>query len=276
MAAVGNAATVSVTRGLAEIHALGAPVILHAGQSARVEAGPQGGQPVAGRISKEIPRGVIQRPGESQEIPLELNERINCNDLVRTLQVGRAQITLLDGSTLTVGVRSTIKILKHDPQAQQTQIEMPLGEVQANVQKITVPGGKFELHTKCAVIGTIDTAFLASSDEKGTRVCGVEGTTQVGSINPQITRTVKVQRNDCTVVLCGLAPTDPVLSPGELASWLDQMTIQGGGLAGVAATGGSGVPWMWIGAAAGTAGAITGIVLATSGGGAPVTTPTKP
>jgi ferric-dicitrate binding protein FerR (iron transport regulator) len=276
MAAVGNAATVSVTRGLAEIHALGAPVILHAGQSASVEAGPQGGQPVAGRISKESPRGVIQRQGESQEIPLELNERINCNDLVRTLQVGRAQIMLLDGSTLNMGVRSTIKILKHDPQAQQTQIEMPTGEVQANVQKITAPGGKFELQTKSAVIGTIDTSFVALSDAKGTRVCGVEGTTLVGSSNPHITKTVKLRRNECTVVLNDQAPTEPMLSPGELASWLNQMAIQGEGLGGLAASGGVGLPWMWIGVAAGGAGAVAGILLATSGGAAPTTSSTTP
>jgi ferric-dicitrate binding protein FerR (iron transport regulator) len=271
MAAVGNGATVSVTRGLAEIHALGAPVILHPGESARVEAGPQGGQAVAGKINKEIPQAVVQRQGESEEIPLRLNQTVNCDDLVRTLQTGRAQIMLLDGSTLTLGLSSTIKILKHDPKAQQTQIEMPSGEVQANVQKITAPGGKFELHTKCAVIGTIDTSFLATTDEKGTRVCGVEGVTLVGSSDPLNTKTVKLRRNECTVVLCGQAPTDPVLSPGEVASWLNQITIGGGGLQ-LGASGGTGVPWKWIGIAAGVGGGVVaGILLAPSGKSSPTT-----
>jgi ferric-dicitrate binding protein FerR (iron transport regulator) len=275
MAAVGNAATVSVARGLAEIHSLGAPLILHAGQSARVEAGPQGGQPVVGRIDKELPQGVIQRQGESQEITLNLNEIINCNDVVRTLQVGRAEILLLDGSTLDMGALSTIKITKHDPQAQQTQIEMPAGEVKANVQKVTAPGGKFELRTKSAVIGTIDTSFLALTDDKGTRVCGVEGITLVGSTNPLITKTVKLHVNECTVVLNDQAPTDPVLSPGEVASWVNQMNIQGGGLGQLAASGGSALPWLWIGIAGGGAAAVAGIVLATSGGAAPTTTDTR-
>ena len=47
---------------------------------------------------------------------------------------------LLDGSTLNVGARSEIRILKHDPRAQQTEIDLILGRVQANVQKITSPG----------------------------------------------------------------------------------------------------------------------------------------
>ena len=151
LAAVGNASTVSVQRGLAEIHSLGIPVILHPGQSARLEAGQQqGGPPVAGRINKEIPKGDIQREGEIQALPLKLNQVVNWNDLVQTLQTGRAQILLLDGTTLNVGARSTLKVLKHDPQTQQTELEMTLGKVEANVQKITAPGGKFEPpHQKC-------------------------------------------------------------------------------------------------------------------------------
>ena len=141
MASLDNGATVSVKRGLAEIHGQGAPVILHAGQSARVEASPEGGQPVAGKINKVIPQGEIQREGVPQELPLQLNQVVNWNDLVRTLQTGRAQITLLDGSTLNVGARSEIRVLKHDPQTQQTQIELAMGKLQANVQKITAPGG---------------------------------------------------------------------------------------------------------------------------------------
>lgn len=173
MATAGDAATVSVRRGLAEMHdAKGAPVVLHAGESGRMEAGPEGNEPVAGKINRVMPQGVIQRVGQTQELPLQLNQVVDWNDLVRTLQEGRAQIVLVDGSTLNIGVRSEIRVVKHDPQAQQTQVELAMGRVQANVQKITAPGGKFQLHTKSAVIGTIDTAFVAETDDKGTRVCG--------------------------------------------------------------------------------------------------------
>jgi ferric-dicitrate binding protein FerR (iron transport regulator) len=273
VAAAGNAATVSVKRGLAEIHTLGAPVILHAGQSARVEADSQGGQPVAGKISKEIPEGVIQRQGQIQELPLELNEVINWNDLVRTLQAGRAQIMLLDGSTLNVGARSTIKILKHDPQAQQTEIEMTLGKVQADVQKITAPGGKFELHTKSAVIGTIDTSYVAETDDKRTRVCGVKGTTTVKSSDPSITKTVKLHKNECAVVYFGSAPTDPVFSPGEVADMLNQTAIQGAaGISTAATAGGLSPTIIGVAAAGGAGAAAAGVVLALSG----ATTSTTP
>jgi ferric-dicitrate binding protein FerR (iron transport regulator) len=275
MASLDNGAKVTVKRGLAEIHGQGAPVILHPGQSGRVEDNPQGGQSVAGRINKVIPQGQIQREGVPQELPLQLNQVVNWNDLVRTLQTGRAQILLLDGSTLNVGARSELRVLKHDPQAQQTQIELAMGKLQANVAKITAPGGKFELRTRSAVIGTIDTAFVAETDGNQTRVCGVEGTTLVQSSDPNITKSVRLHKNECTIILPGGAPTDPVLNPSEVASMLSQTNIFGAAAAGAGglAVGGTAIPWVWVGVggAAVLAGAVTGIVLATSGSTSPTT-----
>ena len=279
VASIDKSATVSVIRGVAEIHGQGVPVLLHAGQSARVDAKPQGGggQQVAGRIGKEIPQGVIQRQGQTQDLPLTLNEVINWNDLVKTLEKGRAQIILLDGSTLNVGARSQIKVIKHDPETQQTKIELAAGRLQATAQKITTPGGKFELRTKSAVIGTIDTSYVAQTDESGTKICGVEGTTMVGSTDPNITKTVTLHKDECTFVPVGGAPTDPVFSPGETASLLDQTGIAGaGGAAGVGggAVGGIG-PWTWVaigGAAGAVGGAVAGIVTTSPG----TTSPTTP
>ena len=277
MASIDHSSTISVKRGIAEIHGQGTPVILHPGQTGRVQADPDpdGGQPVAGKINKVIPQGEIHREGQTQELPLELNQPINWNDLVRTLQAGRAQITLLDGTTLNLGARSELKVLKHDPQAQQTNLEMTVGKLEANVQKITAPGGKFQLRSKSAVIGTIDTAFVAYVDGNTTKVCGVEGTTLVQSSDPSIQKQVLLHRNECTVVMAGAAPTDPVVAPTEMADLLSQTDIAGAEVAGAGAGAGAGgmvlagthIPWVWIGVGAGAAAAaaITGIVL--TGGG---------
>jgi ferric-dicitrate binding protein FerR (iron transport regulator) len=272
MAAVAGGATVSVKQGSAEIHdSVGGPVVLYPGQSAHVEAGPEGTEPVAGKINRVIPQGVIQRVGQTQELPLQLNQAVDWNDLVRTLEAGRAQIGLVDGSTLNVGARSQIRILKHDPQAQQTEIEMTMGKIQANVQKITAPGGKFQLHTKSAVIGTIDTAFVAEITDAGTRICGVDGITLVGSSDPNIAKTVRLHKNECTFVPNGGAPTDPVLSPTEVAQLLNATNVpaaSAGLLAGVSTN----TLLLGVGIAAGAAALITGIVLATGG----TTSPTTP
>jgi ferric-dicitrate binding protein FerR (iron transport regulator) len=283
LASIDNGATVSVKRGMAEIHGTGTPMILHAGQSARVEASPDGGQPIAGKINKVIPQGEIHREGQPQELPLALNVPIDWNDLVRTLQTGRAQITLLDGSTLNLGARSELKVLKHDAQAQQTQLELTVGKLEANVQKITAPGGKFQLRSKSAVIGTIDTAFVATVDGDVTKVCGVEGSTLVQSSDPSIQKSVVLHRNECTIVMPGAPPTDPVVDPAMMSELLNDTAISGAEVAGAGAGAGAGglaiagshIPWVWIGVGAGAAaaGIITGVVVSSSSSSTSPTTP---
>lgn len=73
--------------------------------------------------------------------------------MVRTQDKGRLQITLTDGSMLSVGSRSEMTIVKHDAQTQQTEIELTTGTVKAEVQKVTKDGGHFTIKTKTAVIG---------------------------------------------------------------------------------------------------------------------------
>jgi len=280
MTTVANAATVTVKRGMAEIRSQGGPVFLHAGQSARVEASPEGSGQVAGKVNKEMPSGMIARAGQNQELPLTLNEVVNWNDLVHTLQTGRAQITLLDGSVLNVGARSMLKIIKHDPQAQQTEIELISGRVHATAEKITTPGGKFQLRTKSAVVGTIDTEYVAESNDQGTEVCDVSGTTQVQSSDPNIAGAVILQPGQCTWVAFGAAPTAPVANPGMLSSLLNLTNITGTlgalGAAGVGgAAAGAGFPWVWVGVGVAAA-AAAGISAAVVTSGPSPTSPTTP
>ena len=278
MTTVGNAATVTVKRGLAEIRSQGAPVFLHSGQSARVEASPEGNGQVAGKVNKEIPSGMIEREGQTQELPMSLNEVVNWNDLIHTLETGRAQITLLDGSTLNVGARSKIKIIKHDPQAQQTEIELISGRIHATAEKITTPGGKFELRTKSAVVGTIDTSYVAETNDQGTEVCDVEGTTKVQSSDPNIQGSVILKPGECTWVAFGAAPTPAVANPGMLASMLSLTNIANLGTVGAAGAGGaatSGFPWVWVGIGAGAA-AAAGIAAAVVTSSGPPVSPSRP
>jgi ferric-dicitrate binding protein FerR (iron transport regulator) len=276
LALVGNSSTVSVKGGRAEIYGAGEPVILHAGQAARMEAGgQQGGAQVAGKVFKEIPEGVLLRQGQGEEIPLKLDQEIDWNDVIHTMRVGRAQLLLLDGTTLNYGCCSATRIVKHDPKAQQTSIELSVGKVLAEVKEITTPGGKFQLNTKNAVIGVIDTSFVVETDDTKTRVCGVSGTTEVKSTNPNNPKTVKLHKNECTVVWAGMAPTDPVYSPAETASLMSQTGIQGATAAGIpvpgGAAGGVGIGMNTrIALVAIPTGAAIGIVYWATSGGAPV------
>ena len=148
---------------------------------AEPQAGTTGGSAtVAGKVTREVPQGTIQRQGGT-EGPLVVNDPVAWNDTVHTQNKGRLQITLTDGSVLSVGSRSEMKIVKADPATQQTDIELVTGTVKADVQKVTKTGGHFQIHTKTAVIGVIGTTLVAKSDPNGTTVCNTTKTTDGGN-----------------------------------------------------------------------------------------------
>ncbi len=101
----------------------------------------------AGKVTREVPQGTVQRQGKT-EMPLVVNDPVDWNDTVHTQNKGRLQITLTDGSVLSVGSRSEMKVVKSDPATQQTDIDLVNGTVKADVQKVTKSGGHFQIQQK--------------------------------------------------------------------------------------------------------------------------------
>jgi len=252
VATVGTSSKITVEHGLAEIHAAGAPMLLHAGQWARVEAagsmpraGDQsgasaGGGPEAGKVTREVPKGTVERQGK--DLPLVTNDPVDWNDIVRTQDKGRLQITLTDGSVLSVGSRSEMKIVKHDAQTQETEIELTSGSVKADVQKITKAGGHFEVKTKTAVIGVTGTTFLVSSDpKKGTTVCNTtkkQGTDEyTGEEEVTVTdlsgnqQKRKIKSGFCMLFPLGGAAAVPIAASASTIAGLSTATTVGAAVA---------------------------------------------
>ncbi len=215
VATIGTTSRITVEQGLAEIHAAGAPMLLHAGQWARLEAvgstprasdqsgASTGGGPEAGKVTREVPHGTVDRQGKT--LPLVVNDPIDWNDDIKTQDKGRLQITLTDGSVLSVGSRSEMKVVKHDAQTQQTDIELTSGTVKADVQKITQTGGHFVVHTQTAVIGVVGTTFLVKSDSKGTTVCNTTPNSN-GRAEVTVTDTNGTQKTDLKSGFCAIFP----------------------------------------------------------------------
>ncbi len=219
VATVGMSSRITVQQGFAEIHAAGKPMLLHAGQWARLDAAGSppraadqsgasvGGGPEAGKVTREVPHGTVERQGK--ELPLVVNDPIDWNDDVKTQDKGRLQITLTDGSVLSVGSRSEMKIVKHDAQAQQTDIELAAGTVKADVQKVTKDGGHFTIKTKTAVIGVVGTTLVVSSDpKKGTTVCNTtkKSDNDTGEAEVQVTDVNGTQTQKLKTGYCAFFP----------------------------------------------------------------------
>ena len=120
----------------------------------------------AGQINALIPAAT------KNEQATKAKDELDWNDLLKTAASGRVRAGLDDGSILSVGSNSELRVLQHDAASQQTSLEMNAGRLRSKVVKITQPNGKFEVHTPNAVIGVIGTDFYVEyGNNKTTVIC---------------------------------------------------------------------------------------------------------
>ena len=116
----------------------------------------------AGEVSRVIPAVSIARAGKT--ISASAKTVVDWQDVVNTQASARARVALDDGSVLNVGSESSIKVVKHDGGAQQTELEVTYGKIRSQAQKITKPDGKFEVRTPAGVAGVVGTDFFVAFD----------------------------------------------------------------------------------------------------------------
>jgi ferric-dicitrate binding protein FerR (iron transport regulator) len=282
-------AEVIADRGDVEILGRGGPVHLGPGKYARLEAGrpPAASQGArqAGTVSGAIPAETVQRQGHGEASPLSLHDSIDWQDVVQTLNTGRVRISLLDGSVLNIGARSVMRIIEHNPQTQQTQVELTLGKMRSQVVKLTKPGSSFEVKTQTAVIGVVGTIFVVEAAHDSTKVTCIEGEVTVQNINPAIQGQVHLGPGQSSVVASNAAPSAAsAASVADIQSAVDRTEIPqgaGGATTGgqVPTTGGQAGAQVSRGAVPGVSGggnvAGTGAASAASGAGTTVTVGTS-
>jgi hypothetical protein len=144
---------------------------------ADISAEPQTGGQRAGEVARMIPAVSIARG--SKALNASAKSVVEWQDLVNTKSDGRARIALDDGSVLNVGSDSSIKIVKHDAGAQQTDLELAYGKLRTQAQKIAKPDGKFEVHTAAGVAGVVGTDFYVGYENNVMNVIAYEGFVRV-------------------------------------------------------------------------------------------------
>jgi len=174
---------------------------------------PQAGGQRAGQITAMIPAAT--RNSQTAKP----NEELMWGDLLQTEHSGRLRANLADGSIISLGSDTQLHVVQHDEATQQTSLELTYGKVRSQVQKITQPGGKYEIKTPNAVIGVIGTHFLAEYDVS-TR------TTTVSCYEGQVIVTpssgAQVQNN------AGQGSSNSVtLSPGQMVQVTDVVPLGG-------------------------------------------------
>lgn len=171
---------------------------------------PQVGGQHAGQINAMVPAAT--RNAQTAKP----NDELQWNDLLKTERSGRVRAGLTDGSILSLGSDSELKIVQHDATSQQTSLELNYGKVRSQVQKITQPGGKYEMRTPNAVIGVIGTDFLAEYEANRTTVICYEGSLSVTPLgNAQVqSNTGQAASNSVTVAAGQMVVITSEIPPG--------------------------------------------------------------
>jgi hypothetical protein len=97
---------------------------------------------------------------------VKAKDSLDWNDLLQTSDQGRLRAGLTDGSILSLGSNSALRIVQHDAASQQTSMYLGYGKLRSQVVKITKPDGKFEVRTPNAVIGVIGTDVFVGYDRE--------------------------------------------------------------------------------------------------------------
>jgi len=114
--------------------------------------------PAAGQITALIPD--VQRNDRA----IKLKEEVNWRDVLRTDRSGRARLSLRDGSILSLGSYSELTVVQHDPNGQETLLQLNFGRVRSRVVAINRPDGRFEVQTPAAVLNVLGTDFFTQYD----------------------------------------------------------------------------------------------------------------
>ncbi len=128
--------------------------------------------PVSGTPTGDQTAGAVKAlvPDASRNAkPVAVNDSLQWNDLLETNAKGRLRVSLTDGSILSLGSNSQLRVVQHDAASQQTALDLNYGKLRNQVTKITQPGGKYEVKTPNAVIGVIGTDFYVAYDLQSKR-----------------------------------------------------------------------------------------------------------
>jgi hypothetical protein len=137
----------------------------------------------AGQITAIIPAATRNAQ------PAKNKDALQWNDLLQTTDTGRLRAGLTDGSILSLGSSSQLRVVQHDAASQQTSLEIGYGKLRSRVVKITQPNGKFEVKTPNAVIGVIGTDFyVAYENDLTTVICYVGQVTVISQGASKVVR----------------------------------------------------------------------------------------
>lgn len=176
----------------------------------------------AGSVTALLPVAHIVRGAGKNMVSTDAKrgDEVYWNDLVKTEKGGRARVTLVDQSILSLGSQAELRIVKHDARTQQTALELTYGRLRAEVATVTRDGGNFTLKTPTAVAGVIGTVFGSDSSIGSTQFLCISGVVTVGSSDPGLPGTTTCEPGMAVTVAQGKAPEKRPATTQEIQQFI--------------------------------------------------------
>lgn len=168
----------------------------------------------AGVLTQVEGKVELLRQGRPPAVPARVQDAVAAGDAVRTGADSRAQIRFMDDSVLTIAPGSlvTIEAFHYDREAgvRKAVLQVLRGLVHCAVEKIfKVERPDFLLKTHTAVLGVRGTRWFTLLGARYTAAYGESGSLEVGSLFPEITRTVLVRGGEMSSVALRELPSAP-------------------------------------------------------------------
>jgi len=100
---------------------------------------------------------------------------VHARENLSTNRSGRMRIELQDGSILSIGSESHLKIMKHNPVTGETSVDLADGRLRSRVVRRRKSGIKFEVMTPNATIAAIGTDFFLDVSHSRTHIIVYSG-----------------------------------------------------------------------------------------------------
>jgi FecR protein len=203
--------------------------------------------PSAGKITTVLP--IVNVIRGQQQIPAAVNAQVFWGDTINTGHLARARVALDDGSVLSVGSDSNLMIGKHDPAAQQTDLDLNYGRVRAKAAALVKPDAHFRVRTPVGVAGVVGTEVAVIFDPASAQmnVICLEGTCQVCDLAGNC---VTLHAGQESSVHNNSSPTAPSpASPVNVTDAVNTTASSGAGAGGAGGIGAVGITAIGVGAA---------------------------
>lgn len=199
------------------------PVTVRPGQTAVLALPKSSTGQIAGRVAALLPTVTIQR--STQQLNAAAQSAVEWQDELRSGPGGRARVNLNDGSILSLGSESSLRITQHDPTAQQSELDLNYGRLRSRVQRLLQPNAKFEIRTPTAVAGVIGTDFFLDAAPDFTSLIVFEGNVRLTLLKTGATLSIAAGRK-LIVHSDGHVEGPTTATPAEIAAAQQQTNVQ--------------------------------------------------